>query len=162
LNGQRPWRFGANATERRGAASPTGVIAVTEGMERLLVDRRGTAAIEFGLIAPLMVLLILGLADGVRTRLAEMDVDAAASSGARTAITHGFDVARIEAAMAAPDAMIEPSIRLVKCDKSQSIAFCAKLPPGRYVAIEAQSALTSLFGALQPSAVVAAATVRLP
>jgi hypothetical protein len=79
-------------------------------------QRRGTAGVEFALVLPLLVLMIMGLADTVRRTLAQTDADAVAQTGALIAQARGFDVARIGAAMAAHDAAITvDSIVLLAC-----------------------------------------------
>jgi len=62
-------------------------------------QRRGTAGVEFALVLPLLVLLIMGLADTVRRTLAQTDADAVAQTGALMAQARGFDVARIPQAL---------------------------------------------------------------
>ena len=119
-------------------------------------DRRGTATIEFALILPIMVLLVMELADEVRRTLAAMDVDAVAATGAMWAVRHGPDGARMRAAMAAQDGAVEAQIRIVVCDGA-----CRGLPAGRYVRVVAGQRVQSLFGALRPAQVTSTATVRI-
>lgn len=72
---------------------------------------RGTAAIEFGIAAPLMIVLVAGLLElgfGIQKK---MQVQNAAEAGAFYAIKHGWDSAAIGAAVvtAVPGAAISAS-----------------------------------------------------
>ena len=63
------------------------------------LDSSGSAAIEFGLIAPVLVILLIGLVEvGFAVREA-MQVQDAAEVGAGYAIKHGWDSAGIAAAV---------------------------------------------------------------
>lgn len=155
-------------------------------------QRRGTAGVEFALVLPLLVLLIMGLADTVRRTLAQTDADAVAQTGALMAQARGFDVDRIAAAMAAHDAAITvDSIVLLACgpapggkskDKDNAGSNgnghawgryknrfgraddddCGDLPAGNWAVITTRAATPSLFGPLRPGALTATALVRLP
>lgn len=153
-------------------------------MDRLLCHRRGTATIEFALILPIMVLLLLGLADTVRRTLAEMDADAAAAAGAMHALRHGFDGPRIAAAITAADPRARIlAVRLLDCGSSvpssrrsaasrpasrrrlhpassQPVA-CGLLPAGRYASVTTGRALSSLFNPVAVGGPTATAIVRL-
>ncbi len=84
-------------------------------------QRRGTAGGEFALLLPLLVLMIMGLADTVRRTLAQTDADVVAQTGALMAQARGFNVARIGAAMVAHDAGISvDSIVLLACSSAPS------------------------------------------
>lgn len=135
-------------------------------------DRRGTATIEFALVLPIMVLLVMGLADQVRRNLAAMDVDAVAATGAIEAVRRGFDRGRIAAAMAAQDPdVVVLGIGVLKCGERRGgrkrarhggrMADCGALPAGRYVRIVAGMEVPSLFGPLQAARLTRTATVRL-
>lgn len=158
----------------------------------LMQNRYGTATIEFALILPIMVLLVLGLADTVRRNLAMIDVDAAVHEGADAALRYGFDSGRIRAAMATTTADISTdSVDLVECEAakggkyrddrkrgwkskrrkpkkpkpSNSVAAdssCGEWPAGRYVEVIASTEVPSLFGPAQSPTITATATVRLP
>ena len=156
---------------------------------QLARDRRGTATIEFALILPIMVLLVMGLTEMVRRNLAMIDVDAAASEGADTALRQGFDAGRIAAAMAAQSAGVQPgAIDLISCGASNGkgpkaggegpkrakgekggrqkqggrAGNCNGLPQGRYARIVATTQVPSLFGPNRDPVISAVAIVRLP
>lgn len=117
-------------------------------MRGLFHDRRGTAALEFALVLPVMVALALGLAGSVRGSLAEIDADAAASAAALVALD-GFAPDRIKAAALAADQAAEvEDIALIDCGEKHS--HCAALPPGRYVKIVTSRRVESPVRALGP------------
>lgn len=61
-------------------------------------DRRGTAAIEFALLMPVLMLILLGLADYAALATRSVQVRAAAHAGAAWAARHGWDARAITAA----------------------------------------------------------------
>jgi hypothetical protein len=132
-------------------------------MARLLSDTRGTAAIEFALLAPVMVLLALGLADGVRRNLLLIDLDAAAGAGAAVARDHGPDAAAITAAMAAAtNRQHVARIAFIGCEGKPADGRCTGLPPGRYARIRAQADMPALLDPRRAPTLSATALVRLP
>lgn len=132
-------------------------------MARLFSDTRGTAAIEFALLAPVIVALALGLADGVRRNLMLIDLDAAAGAGAALARDHGPDVTAITAAMAAATNRPHVArIELIGCEGNQADGRCTGLPGGRYARIVAEAELATLLDPRRAPAVSATALVRLP
>jgi hypothetical protein len=127
-------------------------------MKGLLADRRGTAALEFALVLPVLVALGLGLSASVRGSLAEIDTDAAASAAALVAL-EGFAPDRIKAAALAADPVsYVEDIALIDCGDTRS--HCAALPPGRYVKIVTSRRIDSPFRRLSPD-VRSTALVRL-
>lgn len=128
-------------------------------MARFYHDRCGTAAIEFALVAPVLVLLVLGLADAVRQILAAMDVDTAASAGAMAALAGG-EAGRIDAAIDAQDVTVRRVVEHLACERPRQSGFCAGLPAGRYTRVAVESTVSSLFGGRV--AVAAVAIVRVP
>lgn len=129
-------------------------------MLALFEDRRGTAALEFALVLPVMVALTLGLAGSVRHSLAEIDADAAASAGALMALEAGYVPDRIAAAARAADpaARVE-SVRLIICGSKRRA--CAGLPAGRYVRVSTSREAASYLRPLAPARVHGTALVRL-
>lgn len=79
-------------------------------------DRRGTAAIEFALVLPVMLLLGVGLVDTVFRNLLMIDVEMAADTGTRMALLAGTSQDRIAGAMAGfADAGLEMEITALQC-----------------------------------------------
>lgn len=159
---------------RRAAKAPSQLPqpgAVSSGMAAFprFGDRRGSATIEFAMILPIMVLLVMGLADGVRRNLAAIDVDMVAATGAMQAVRRGFDRGRIAAAMVAQDPGVAiVGISLLECGggkgrkrRGRRGADCGALPPGRYVRIIAGRDVSSLFGPMRTRRMTSTATVRL-
>lgn len=127
-------------------------------MRALLTDCRGTAALEFALVLPVLVALALGLAGNVRRSLAEIDADAAAGAAALVALEQGYHPAALAAAARAadPEARVE-AIRLIDCSRS-----CAGLPAGRYASITISREAGSWLRPLLPAVCRSTAIVRLP
>lgn len=61
-------------------------------------DRSGTAAVEFGLVAPILVLLLVGMCDFGMAIWEQMEVGNAARAGAAYASVHGWNSAAIQKA----------------------------------------------------------------
>jgi Flp pilus assembly protein TadG len=59
----------------------------------------GSAAIEFGIAAPLFVILVLGVIEAGYAAYQAMQVQNAVEAGALYAVKHGWDSARISAAL---------------------------------------------------------------
>lgn len=132
-------------------------------MIELPTDRRGTAAIEFALVAPLMALMVIGLADTARHNLAMIDLDAAAHAGAQAAARNGADAAAlaIDSRLIGPDTRIE--LTLIDCTPPLGrAAGCTALPIGRYAAVTTFRIESTLFGLSDASHLSATALVRLP
>ncbi|MBC7504642.1 MAG: pilus assembly protein [Sandarakinorhabdus sp.] len=84
-------------------------------------DRRGTAAIEFALILPVMMLLGVGLVDTVLRNLLMMDVEMAADVGARMALRVGATPHQVADAMTELGvAGLEPRMTVFKCGSTQT------------------------------------------
>src|SRR4051812_25655166 len=66
---------------------------------RLVHDRRGAAAVEFALVAPILLLLLAGLLDGSRFIRQSMRVSAAAQAGADWAQRNGWNLDGINRAV---------------------------------------------------------------
>ena len=125
-------------------------------------NRRGTATIEFAFVAPVMVLLVIGLADGVRRNLMMIDLDAAAHTGACATLVYGLDSNRIADVVAAQDVMVKTSVALIDCTNAKiSASSCAGLPAGRYARVTTTRDLFTLFSRSGDSEVRATAMMRL-
>jgi Flp pilus assembly protein TadG len=128
----------------------------------IISDRRGTATIEFAFVAPIMVLLVIGLADGVRRNLMMIDLDAVAHTGACATRAYGLDSNRIADVVAAQDVMVKTSVALIDCTNAKiSVASCAGLPAGRYARVTTTRDLSTLFAPFGDSEVRATAMMRL-
>ena len=66
---------------------------------RCLRDRSGVGAIEFAVIAPLLILMLVGMTDLGLGIYANMQVDGAAQYGAQYALVNGYDSSAITAAV---------------------------------------------------------------
>lgn len=127
-------------------------------MRAFFSDRRGTAALEFALMVPVMVALALGLAGNVRRSLAEIDADAAAGAAALVALERGYAPEALAAAAEAADPLARvEAIRLIECPKA-----CAGLPAGRYASITTSREAGSLLQPLAADVYQSTAIVRLP
>jgi Flp pilus assembly protein TadG len=62
-------------------------------------DKGGVAAIEFGLMVPLLSLMVVSVTDIGLAVFRKMQVENAAQAGAQYAIAHGFDTSRISSAV---------------------------------------------------------------
>jgi len=107
---------------------------------RLLDDRSGVVAVEFAMVAPLLVLMFTGLFDLQSAILANMDMDAAAQYGAMRALADSADSKTIAAAThrAFPD--IAVAARYLSCPGRD----CGHLPRGRYAIITSSSTRRSM------------------
>jgi len=140
----------------------------------LLRDRGGSAAVEFALLAPMLVLLAGGAIDLSRLVLQRMQLDAAAQAGADYARTHGWDAAGIQAAAAGATGLAGVSAAapqlVTACVSGAALAPVASGPcpaggqPGRFVSVQAQKAFSGLMpgsGAMLPRTITAKAVVRI-
>ncbi|MEN3350938.1 MAG: hypothetical protein V7632_4573 [Bradyrhizobium sp.] len=66
---------------------------------RFSKDRRGAAAVEFGVLVPLLALMAVSVTDLGLAIYRKMQVENAAQAGVEYAIAHGFDVNAITAAV---------------------------------------------------------------
>jgi len=67
---------------------------------RFRKNTRGTAAIEFGVLVPLLTLMVVSVVDVALAVYRKVQVENAAQAGVEYAIAHGFDVNAISAAVA--------------------------------------------------------------
>jgi Flp pilus assembly protein TadG len=66
---------------------------------RCLRDKSGVGAIEFAVIAPLLILMLVGMSDLGLGIYANMQVDGAAQYGAQYALVNGYDPSAITSAV---------------------------------------------------------------
>lgn len=75
--------------------------AIRHALRRAARDHRGAAAIEFGIIVPMLALILVSATDVGLGVYRKMQVEDAAQAGAEYAIRHGFDTNAISAAVLA-------------------------------------------------------------
>lgn len=134
------------------------------------------AAVEFALIAPLLVLILVAVVEiGLAVRQ-QMQVQDAASAGARYAAQNGWNATAITAAVtsAKPDAGIAASpapVRFCGCPSATGVAaatcgdFCADGSSARsYVQVSASVARSSILPSSLPlpDTMVDTVTTRIP
>jgi Flp pilus assembly protein TadG len=141
---------------------------------RFLADRGGSPAVEFGLLAPVLMVLLFGTIDLGALTYQSMQVAAAAHAGADYAMHSGWSSSGIQTAVTSATpftvtASPAPTLTL-GCITSGALvvannATCPSgQPAGNYVTVSAQAAFTpiiawSAFGL--PSTLSAQATVRV-
>jgi Flp pilus assembly pilin Flp len=164
--------------------------AMLQLMRRLLRDRgdgiRGVAAIEFAVIAMLLVVMTIGTVDFGMGFYRKMQVYNAAQAGAHYAIMHGYDESKVAASIKAAVKDNPPSFtfdatpaprRFCGCPSSAGVTEVAALTPctftcpdgsiaGTYVRASAQGAYETIlrYPALIPNSLTfsSQSTVRIP
>lgn len=143
---------------------------------QLVGDRRGSAVVEFGLLAPVLCLLAAGAIDASRLVIRSMQVRAAAQAGADAALrAASWDPAKVSLAVtstanagitAAPTPAIATLCVTGKILAPPTGALCADQgTPGRFASISAAGSFATVFpwpGLDIPNTLSARATVRLP
>jgi Flp pilus assembly protein TadG len=137
-------------------------------------DRRGVAAVEFALIAPVLCLLVAGLIDGSRLIVQTMQVKAAAQAGADYARKHGWDAVGIAGAVTSATSIAVSATpapaQTTACVSGTTIAPAAGATcaaggtPGSFITVAAQAPFASIMpwpGLTQPTTVAARAVVRV-
>jgi Flp pilus assembly protein TadG len=144
---------------------------------RLLVDDKGTAAIEFGLVGTTLTLLMLGLMDFGMGFWEQIQVGNAARAGAQYAIFNGWNQSGISTAVTSATSLASISAspapsQSCGCPSASSgitSATCGTSctgggAAGTYVTVNAQASYTPIFPISGFSSVVtltATATVRI-
>jgi Flp pilus assembly protein TadG len=118
---------------------------------------RGMAAIEFSIVAPLLVLMLVGTVDAGSAIYRKMQVQTAVHAGAQYAMVNGFNSTGITTAItsASNSSSVSPSPapqQFCGCPSMSGIATisCSSTctggtTPGSYVTVSAQSTYTTLF-----------------
>ncbi len=119
-------------------------------------DSGGNSAIEFAFIAPVVILMMIGVVDFGLATWRNMQVHSAAQAGAQYAMAHGFNPAGITAAVtnatAYPDVTVTPAPnQFCGCPSADGVtaASCTASCPtggaaGAYVTVSAQATYTPL------------------
>jgi Flp pilus assembly protein TadG len=149
---------------------PPGAAAIS----RFLSDRGGAAAVEFGMVAPMLVVLLFGTIDLGALTYQSMGVAAAAHAGADYAMHSGWNSSAIQTAVTSATPMTvtaNPAPTLTLGCITGGVLVAANnttcpsgQPAGNYVTVSAQAVFTPIidwsdFGL--PSTLSAQATVRI-
>lgn len=142
-------------------------------------DRGGASAVEFALIAPVLLLMLMGLIDGSQYIVQSMQVRAAAQAGADFAQRHGFNPAAITAAVQGATSLptsganalaVSTPVQATQClDSTGKLAAAtgptcpAGGPAGTFVAVNVQKPFTPLMAwpGLSFAQIRAQSTVRI-
>lgn len=165
-----------NTRHRGRSASKQRIFAV-----EVLGDTRGNPAVEFGLLAPILMLVALGVLDFGRAYWDQTQVAAAAQAGASYAVDSGFSASAIANAItsggpAAIQASPAPTEFCGCPNSTQGVTTASGTPPscvvpcsggatpGTYVTVNAQLSFTSIFpwpGLARPTPLASSTTVRI-
>jgi Flp pilus assembly protein TadG len=145
---------------------------VTDRLKRFKRDERGTGAVEFALLAPVLAVLAAGVVDTSRLILQSMQLRAAAQAGADYALRNPWNEAKVENAVIASGAKIAPTATAVlanKCLTAQGLTeaqTCTNgAQAGRFVTVTASSTYAPLFfhqPLLASRSLTATTVVRIP
>jgi Flp pilus assembly protein TadG len=137
-------------------------------------ETSGTAAVEFGLIVPVLALMVVATADIGLAVVRKMQVEDAVQLGAAYAVVHGFDASAISTIVTGGDSTISaspPPTLSCGCAGGSSVTAvgCGSTCPGgakagTYVTVSAQTTYnTTLNYSVVPSSynLSAQSTVRL-
>src|SRR5262245_2443057 len=78
-------------------------------LSRPAQETSGTAAVEFGLIVPVLALMVVAVADIGLSVVRKMRVEDAVQLGAAYAVVHGFDASAISTIVTGGDSTISAS-----------------------------------------------------
>jgi Flp pilus assembly protein TadG len=119
---------------------------------------RGAAAIEFALVVPVLLILLLGLIEMGVVFMHQVQVETAAQAGIARAEQDGFDIPSIETAVTGSTALtaiqaLPAPTESCGCVSGTTIvaASCGStctggITPGTYVTVHTQTTYTPLFG----------------
>lgn len=126
------------------------------GIFALAASRRGASAPEFGIVAPVMVLLLAGLADIGAAMQQAIRLENAARAGAQFAMSFpdnqdGIATAAAEALGAAGGASVTASAPFCACPGGAAAVSCegtpcAGAPPGTYVSVTVTQPFSAIVG----------------
>jgi Flp pilus assembly protein TadG len=144
------------------------------GAGRWVADLGGAASVEFALLLPLLVTLVVGMIDYAQLAYQSMEVAAAAHAGADYALHYGYNSSAIAGAVTAATGLTVSATpapaQTTACVTGGAIVAtvattCASGgAPGSYVTVDAQATFTPIlawasFG--MPSTLSARAMVRI-
>jgi Flp pilus assembly pilin Flp len=127
-----------------------------DGLRAAVRDTRGAAAIEFGIMIPLLSLMVVSVMDIGLAVYRKMQVENAAQAGAQYAITRGFDASGVSSAVtsATNSTVVVPSpepVQFCGCPTSAGVSpvSCGALceggaKAGTYVKVSAQATYYTL------------------
>jgi Flp pilus assembly protein TadG len=140
-------------------------------LPRLARDRRGASAVEFGLIAPLLLLLAAGAVDGSRFVVQALQVRAAAQAGADFALKNGWDANGIQTAVTSSTTLstltAAAPVEIKACVLNGAVTQIgcpASAATGEFVVVAAQNAFRPLLpwpGLAHASTISARAEARI-
>jgi len=141
---------------------------------RIVADKSGASAVEFALVLPVLVLLLIGMSDYGALAFQTMEVSAAAHAGADYAIHNGWNSSAIQTAVTSATSLTvsaSPAPQLSKgCLSGNTVVFqtgatCSSGgTAGSYVIVNAQTPFSPLvaWSALTfPTTLSAQAVVRI-
>jgi len=144
------------------------------GPRDLLADRRGTLAIEFALLLPALVLLLMGVFDYASLSYDTMEVNAAAHAGADYALRNGWNSSGVQTAVtssttiavtATPAPTLSSGCIVNGALQTTTSTTCPSGgTPGSYAIVNAKTSFTPLAiwsSFVMPSTISAQAAVRL-
>jgi Flp pilus assembly protein TadG len=127
-------------------------------LRKLCRAEDGIAAVEFGLLAPMLLLIVAASIDLGLAYSAQMKVQQAAQAGAQYALLHGFDSTKITAAVTAATTLSvnasPAATQRCGCLSGSTVTLSGTPPclvtcgngltPGTYVTVNAQASYTPL------------------
>lgn len=149
-------------------------MSTADAISRTLADRDGAAGVEFALLLPMLVVLLIGTVDLGGLAYQSMQVSAAAHAGAQYAIRNGWSATAVADAVTNATSLpvtASPAPQLVKACVSggavvvTSSSTCSGgAAAGSYIQVNAQAAITPIIvwsSFAMPSSVSAQAMVRI-
>lgn len=129
---------------------------VMQGIRRLYAQRRANAAIEMALIAPVLILMLVGTADYGTAIYRRMQVQHAAQAGADFAMRNGFNAPAITATVTGATAFVGLTATPAPAETCGCATAAAVTPAvcgatcaggavaGTYIAVSAQGTYTTI------------------
>ena len=144
------------------------------GLRNFIQDTRGASAVEFALLLPTLVLLLMGVFDYASLSYDAMEVNAAAHAGADYALRNGWSASGVQTAVtgatsitvsATPAPTLSSACIVNGALQTTTSSTCPSGgTPGSYAIVNAQASFTPLAiwsSFVMPSTISAQAAVRL-